>query len=196
MNDAFRDHYGFVDRPLDEQLEQIRHAMDRPDFDPALWWHVYDGEQPALFLTARDSVEDRVAGFEAGGDDYLVKPFSMDELVVRVRALCRRAGTSSPAIVQIGDLEVDQARARVRRAEVLLSLTAKELCVLQVLAINVGNVVSRTELIEHCWDELTDPMSNTVDVHIASVRRKLGDPLMIETVRGLGYRLDEPGAIF
>ena len=151
---------------------------------------------PALFLTARDSVEDRVAGFEAGGDDYLVKPFSMDELVVRVRALCRRAGTSSPAIVQIGDLEVDQARARVRRAEVLLSLTAKELCVLQVLAINVGNVVSRTELIEHCWDELTDPMSNTVDVHIASVRRKLGDPPMIETVRGLGYRLDEPGAIF
>ncbi len=145
---------------------------------------------PALFLTAKDAVADRVAGFDAGGDDYLVKPFAMEELVARVRSLCRRAATMLPARITVGDLEYDQARAEVRRAGVLLPLTAKELCVLGRLAAGRGRVVSRSELIEHCWDELTDPMSNTVDVHVASLRRKLGDPPLIHTVRGAGYLME------
>lgn len=146
---------------------------------------------PALFLTARDAVQDRVDGFEAGGDDYLVKPFAMDELVVRVRSLCRRAQSASPTVLVVGDLEVDQARAEVRRGGILMPLTAKELCVLSMLAASPAAIVSRSELIEHCWDELTDPMSNTVDVHIGSLRRKLGRPRLIHTVRGAGYLLEE-----
>lgn len=146
---------------------------------------------PALFLTARDAVEDRVAGFEAGGDDYLVKPFAMAELVARVRNLCRRAESSAPAIMRIGDIEIDQGRAEVRRNGVLLPLTPKELAVLGLLAAHSDTIVSRSELIDACWDELTDPMSNTVDVHVASLRRKLGSPQAIRTVRGAGY-LFEP----
>ncbi len=152
-----------------------------------------EGSVPALFLTARDSVADRVAGFEAGGDDYLVKPFAMEELVVRVRNLCRRGFVAAASVLRVGDLEYDQARAEVRRAGILLPLTAKELCVLGLLTIGRGRVVTRTELIEHCWDELTDPMSNTVEVHVAALRRKLGDPPLIRTVRGAGYLLEEPG---
>jgi DNA-binding response OmpR family regulator len=145
---------------------------------------------PALFLTAKDSVTQRVEGFEAGGDDYLVKPFAMEELVVRVRRLARRAVTESPVLLRVADVEIDQARAEVRRGGVLLPLTAKELAVLVELAVAGGSVVSRSHLIETCWDEMTDPMSNTVDVHVASLRRKLGEPALIHTVRGLGYRLE------
>lgn len=144
---------------------------------------------PALFLTAKDAVSERVDGFEAGGDDYLVKPFAMEELIVRVRRLCRRSVDETPLILTVDDLEVDQARAEVRRGGVLLTLTSKELAVLVELASRPGVVVSRTQLIETCWDEATDPMSNTVDVHIASLRRKLGDPALIHTVRGLGYKV-------
>jgi len=144
---------------------------------------------PALFLTAKDAVSQRVDGFEAGGDDYLVKPFAMEELIVRVRRLCRRSVDETPAILSVADLEVDQARAEVRRSGILLTLTAKELAVLVELVSRPGIVVSRTHIIETCWDEMTDPMSNTVDVHIASLRRKLGDPVLIDTVRGSGYRM-------
>ena len=147
---------------------------------------------PALFLTAKDAVADRVAGFEAGGDDYLVKPFAMEELVARVRSLCRRRREVRPAIVTVADLVFDAPRAEVRRGGVLLPLTNKETCVLSMLAARRGTVVTRTDLIEHCWDEMTDPMSNTVDVHIASLRRKLGDPPLIRTVRGVGYVLEAP----
>ena len=145
---------------------------------------------PALFLTARDAVEDRIDGFEAGGDDYLVKPFALDELVVRVRALCRRRESLAPARVVLGDLVVDRARAEVRRDGVLLPLTTKEQAILEQLADHVGTVVSRSHLIEHCWDDLHDPMSNVVDVHLSSLRRKLGEPSPIRTVRGQGFLLD------
>lgn len=147
---------------------------------------------PALFLTAKDGIQARVDGFEAGGDDYLVKPFAMEELIARVRRLCRRSIDETPVLLEIGDLIVDQAGAIVRRDGVLLSLTAKEFAVLVELASRPGVVVSRSHLIETCWDEMNDPMSNTVDVHIASLRRKLGDPPMIETVRGAGYRVASP----
>ncbi|MEM9564004.1 MAG: response regulator transcription factor [Actinomycetota bacterium] len=153
-------------------------------------WRRSGDPTPVLFLTARDAVADRVDGFEAGGDDYLVKPFALDELVVRVRALCRRADRSGPPVIEIGDLVVDRARAEVRRAGILLTLTAKERCLLGFLADNPDRVVSRTELIEHCWDDANDPMSNVVDVHVGSLRRKLGDPPPIRTVRGVGFVLD------
>jgi len=144
---------------------------------------------PALFLTAKDGIQARVDGFEAGGDDYLVKPFAMEELIARVRRLCRRSVDETPVLLAVGGLIVDQARATVRRDGVLLPLTAKEFAVLVELASRPEAVVSRSHLIETCWDEMTDPLSNTVDVHIASLRRKLGRPPMIETVRGVGYRI-------
>ena len=150
-----------------------------------------DGDTtPALFLTARDAVEDRIDGFEAGGDDYLIKPFALDELIVRVRALCRRRETSAPTTITIGDIEIDRAKAEVRRDGVLLPLTAKESGILEQLVTHVDTVVSRTHLIEHCWDDAHDPMSNVVDVHVSSLRRKLGDPSPIRTVRGQGFILE------
>jgi DNA-binding response OmpR family regulator len=144
---------------------------------------------PVLFLTARDQVTDRVDGFAAGGDDYLVKPFAVPELVARVRSLCRRSGTVRPPVHRLGDLEIDTARRQVRRGGVLLVLTAKEFAVLEVLAAQEDQAVPRAELIEKCWDELTEPNSNVVDVLMSQLRRKLGDPAVIHTVRGVGYRL-------
>lgn len=149
---------------------------------------------PVLFLTARDSLADRVAGFEHGGDDYLVKPFAMAELTARVMALCRRVGAGRPSVLRHDDLEVDCARQQVRRAGVLLSLTAKEFAVLEYLIARPEQAVSRTELIEHCWDTSTDPMSNVVDVVVRRLRAKLRGPELIHTVRGHGYRLARPVA--
>lgn len=145
---------------------------------------------PVLFLTARDSVEDRVDGFEVGGDDYLIKPFAMDELIVRVRSLCRRRGSTSLPVLTIDGLEIDRSRAEVRREGVLLPLTGKERCILTQLAASPDQTVSRSDLIEHCWDEHHDPMSNVVDAHVASLRRKLGQPNPVRTVRGVGFVLD------
>lgn len=147
---------------------------------------------PALMLTALDGERERVAGFEAGADDYVPKPFSTAELVLRVRALCRRRGTATPAILRFGDVELDAARREVRRAGVLLTLTPKEFAVLEMLLTRYPSVVSRTALIEHCWDEAADPSSNVVDVIIGQLRRKLGDPPLIVTVRGAGYALGQP----
>lgn len=144
---------------------------------------------PVLMLTALDDVRDRVDGFEAGADDYVSKPFYTTELVQRVRALCRRGGVTHPAVLRAGDVEMDTARREVRRSGVLLILTPKEFAVLEMLMARDPAVVSRTDLIEHCWDELADPASNVVDVIVGQLRRKLGDPAVIATVRGAGYRL-------
>ncbi|MGF1431820.1 winged helix-turn-helix domain-containing protein [Kitasatospora sp. LaBMicrA B282] len=146
---------------------------------------------PVLLLTAMDSVHDRVAGFEAGADDYLVKPFAAAELVARVRNLCRRP-TPRPVELRLGDLELDLPRRRVTRGGVLLSLTAKEFAVLELLMVQAECVVTRTRLIESCWDEQSEPMSNVVDVLIGQLRRRLGAPDPIRTVRGVGYRLVDP----
>lgn len=146
-------------------------------------WHT-----PVLFLTARDSVADRIAGFDHGGDDYLVKPFSVAEMAARVHILCRRTA-GRPSILRVADLEVDCARRAVRRGGVLLTLSDKEFAVLEYLAIRPGEAVTRTDLIEHCWDDSTDPMSNVVDVVVKRLRRKLREPELIHTVRGRGYRL-------
>ncbi len=147
---------------------------------------------PVLFLTARDTVADRVAGFASGGDDYLVKPFSVAEMAARVHALCRRAD-GRPSVLRHADLEIDCARRAVRRAGVLLTLSDKEFALLEYLAIRPDQVVSRTDLIEHCWDASADPMSNVVDVVVKRLRRKLGQPELIHAIRGRGYRLGAYG---
>ncbi|ANN15929.1 DNA-binding response regulator [Amycolatopsis orientalis] len=146
---------------------------------------------PALMLTAMDTVGDRVGGFADGADDYLVKPFAFAELAARVGALCRRTEQPRPPVLRAGGLEVDTARKRIRRDGVLLSVGAKEFAVLELLMVRAGQVVSRAELIEHCWDEQADPLSNVVDAVIAQLRRKLGAPV-ISTVRGAGYLIDGP----
>ncbi|HTW18678.1 MAG TPA: response regulator transcription factor [Mycobacteriales bacterium] len=141
-----------------------------------------------LMLTAAGDVEDRVEGLELGADDYLGKPFAFHELIARVRALGRR-GPGSPAVVQRGDLIVDRARHRASRAGMPLTLTRKEFGVLERLAAADGAPVSAEELLEHVWDAHADPFSNTVTVTVARLRRKLGEPPLIETVVGVGYRL-------
>ncbi|MER8012012.1 response regulator transcription factor [Streptomyces sp. NPDC094149] len=150
---------------------------------------------PVLCLTALHSLQDRVDGFTFGVDDYLAKPFAMPELVMRLRSLTRRAPERLPVFLRCADVELDVARREVRRAGVLLSLTPKEYAVLQQLLVHQDRVVDRSHLIEHCWDEMADPVSNVIDAVIAGLRRKLGTPPLVHTVRGQGFRLGEaPGA--
>lgn len=145
---------------------------------------------PVLCLTALHTLDDRVDGFRLGADDYLPKPFAMVELVMRVGSLARRAAGRLPAYLRHGDVELDEARREVRRAGVLLSLTPKEYAVLRHLLVHQGAVTTRSALIEHCWDEMADPMSNVVDAVMAGLRRKLGEPPVVRTVRGHGFSLE------
>ena len=149
-------------------------------------------QMPVLLLTARDGLGDRVRGLDAGADDYLVKPFDFPELLARIRALLRRPGRRQSVTLEAAGILLDPAAHRVTRHGVLLPLTAREFALLHVLLDRVGDVVSRTELLDSVWDEAYDGVSNVVDVHIANLRRKLTGPGMddpIETVRGVGYRL-------
>jgi two-component system OmpR family response regulator len=147
-----------------------------------------DGWQvPVLFLTARDTVLDRVNGL-AWGDDYLVKPFAVAELVARVRSLCRRSETPSTPVLRWAELELDTVRHEAHRGGTLLTLTAKEFVILERL-LSAGAPVSRAELIAAAWDEFVPPASNVLDVLIAQLRRKLGPPPLVHTVRGFGYVL-------
>ena len=145
-------------------------------------------EARILMLTASGTVEDRVEGLNLGADDYLSKPFAFSELVARLRALGRRSPASAPVLTR-GDLVFDRARRRVSRGGRPLSLSRKEMGLLEVLLVADGAVVSAEEFLERVWDEHTDPFSNTVSVTLARLRRKLGDPDIIETVVGIGYRL-------
>jgi DNA-binding response OmpR family regulator len=141
-----------------------------------------------LMLTAASAIDDRVDGLELGADDYLPKPFALAELVARVRVLSRRA-PAPPPVLRCADLTVDCARHRAHRGERLLSLTRKEFGILEMLLIADGAMVSAEELLEHVWDASTDPFSNIVSVTLTRLRRKLGDPPLIETVIGKGYRM-------
>jgi len=141
-----------------------------------------------LMLTAAVGVDDRVDGLELGADDYLGKPFAFTELVARVRALARRA-PSAPPVLRHGDLTVDRARHRASRGFRSLSLTRKEFGILEMLLAADGALVSAEELLEHVWDASADPFSNIISVTMARLRRKLGDPPLIETVVGKGYRV-------
>ena len=141
-----------------------------------------------LLLTAASTVTDRVDGLNLGADDYLTKPFAFAELVARVRALARRAPAAPPVTIQ-GELVLDRARRLASRAGRPLSLTRKELGVLEELMIADGGVVSAEQLLERVWDENADPFTRTVTVTVARLRAKLGEPELIETVVGSGYRL-------
>lgn len=153
------------------------------------------GDEPPriLMLTARDSLDDRVAGLDDGADDYLVKPFQFAELAARVRALLRRDAGRSGAILTVGSLELDAARHRATRHGQPLDLTAKEFALLRYLMLHSGQVLTAERLLEHVWDEHADPFTNTVRVTVSNLRRKLGDEQPIETVVGSGYRLTENG---
>ena len=148
---------------------------------------------PVLVLTARGDLAERVAGLDAGADDYLAKPFAFTELLARVRALLRRGAQALPAILRVGDLEIDPARFSVRRGETPVVLTAKEFAILEYLARHVGELVTRSQLLEECWDRNYDGLSNLVDVYVSRLRRKIalpGRPLLLHTVRGAGFILD------
>ena len=145
----------------------------------------------ALVLTARDAVQDRVAGLDAGADDYLVKPFHFAELVARLRALGRR-GTEEGTTVRVGELTMDLAAHRAWRGATELDLTAREYSLLRYFMVHPGAVLSAEELLEHVWDAHADPFTTSVRVILSRVRRKLGQPPLIETVTGAGYRLVTP----
>jgi DNA-binding response OmpR family regulator len=142
-----------------------------------------------LMLTAAGAIEDRVEGLTLGADDYMAKPFAFAELVARVRALVRRAQPSLPPVLVAGDLSLDCAQRIARRRGNRLELSPKELAVLELLLASGGAVVSAEELLERVWDEAADPFSNVVKVTVSRLRRKLGDPPLIETVPHAGYRI-------
>jgi DNA-binding response OmpR family regulator len=147
-----------------------------------------------IMLTASGSVADRVEGLSLGADDYLAKPFAFDELVARVRALARRSTPVTPPVLRAGDLELDPARRTVTRAGEPVELTRKEFGVLEVLLAAAGSVVSSEELLERVWDEHADPFTTTVRVTVMTLRKKLGEPGIIDTVVGSGYRVPAAGA--
>jgi two-component system, OmpR family, response regulator len=152
---------------------------------------------PVLMLTARDAVEDRVAGLDTGADDYLVKPFAFAELLARLRALIRRGDPERPNVLQVGDLTLDPAAREVRRSGEEIQLSAKEFSLLETFMRRPGEALSRLHLLEHAWDFAYENRSNVVDVYIRHLRRKIDEPFgrrSLETVRGVGYRLRGDGA--
>lgn len=206
----------FVVRGLSEEGYTVEHAADGPSawvrlqqssWDLILldWWLPgEDGLQilkrfrqknrvtPVLFLTARDAVQDRVAGLDAGADDYLTKPFAFEELLARVRALLRRPSQSNAATLEYQDIQVDLQTQRATRNGHHLDLTAKELLLLIYFMRNPRKVLTRTRIYETVWNESFDGLSNTLEVHVKELRRKLEahGPRVIQTRRGLGYVLD------
>ena len=151
---------------------------------------------PVLFLTARDSVDDRVAGLDVGGDDYLVKPFSFPELLARLRALTRRGAVERPVVLEVGSLRLDPASHKVWRGDTEIELSAKEFTLLEVFMRSPGKALSRVDLLERGWDMAYETRSNVVDVYVRYLREKIDRPFgchSLETVRGVGYRLRAPG---
>jgi len=149
---------------------------------------------PVLMLTARDAVEDRVAGLDAGADDYLTKPFSFAELLARLRALARRGAVERPAALEVDDLRLDPASRRAWRGDEEIALSPKEFALLETFMRRPGQVLSRLQLLEHAWDFAYENRSNIVDVYVRYLREKVDRPFgrkSIETVRGAGYRLRE-----
>ncbi len=174
--------------------------LNMPDLDGlevcnSLRTSSFQGITPrVLMLTARDTIEDRIQGLDVGADDYLVKPFSFDELAARVRSLLRRDSGGMGSVIEIGSLMVDTSRHIAKRGERFLELTSKEFTLLRYFMAKPGQVISQSELLDHVWDEHADPVTNTVRVTVGTLRRKIsvGDEIdLIETVVGSGYRLLE-----
>ena len=206
----------FLVRGLREEGYQVEHAADglagwmalqRGEWDLVLldWW--LPGEDgidllrrfrqksrttPVLFLTARDAVPERVTGLDAGADDYLCKPFAFDELLARVRALLRRPDQSSAFLLEYGDIRADLGSQRVTRGGAQVELTAKEFALLALFLRHPGKVLTRTRIFDAVWNEHYDGLSNTLEVHVKELRRKLEafGPRIIQTRRGRGYVLD------
>ena len=150
---------------------------------------------PALFLTARGEISERIEGLELGADDYVAKPFDMAELVARVKALVRRSASQPAGLLRVGDLTLDLMRRHVTRGTRRIELTPREFGLLEFLARTPGRVVSRTQIIEKVWEYHFDPGTNVVDVHVARLRRKLGEggePDLLHASRGVGYKLEAP----
>lgn len=146
---------------------------------------------PVLMLTARDAVPDRIRGLDAGADDYLVKPFNLDELLARLRALIRRTSGEASSVINLESVTIETAGKTISKDGKTVSLTAREYVLLEYLALNRGRVVSRAELYEHLFDSEEDTLSNLLDVHVSNLRKKLGAEL-IATRRGLGYLIPIP----
>lgn len=145
-----------------------------------------------LMLTAADRLDDKASGFESGADDYLTKPFAMRELVLRLRALARRSSSAAPPVREFGDVRLDPFRREVYRGGRYVALTRKQFAVLEVLVSAAGGVISAETLLERAWDENADPFTNAVRITISSLRKRLGEPWVIETVPGVGYRMSDP----
>ena len=153
---------------------------------------------PVLMLTARDAVEDRVRGLDGGADDYLTKPFSLAELLARLRALVRRGPIERPSVLAVGDLQLDPASREVRRGDVEIELSAREFALLETLMRRPGQVFSQLQLLEAAWDLGYEQRSNVVEVYVRYLREKIDRPFgvsSIETVRGVGYRLRRDGGV-
>ena len=145
---------------------------------------------PILMLTAADRLDDKASGFELGADDYLTKPFALQELVLRLRALDRRRAHNRPPVREISGLRLDAFRREVYRNGRYVALTRKQFAVLEILIAAEGGIVSAEELLERAWDEHADPFTNAVRITISGLRKRLGEPWLIATVAGIGYRID------
>ena len=209
-----------MSRLLKRGLEEEGHAVDLAADGPEGWWLAtenryaaivldvmlpgFDGFElclrlraagvwpPVLMLTARDAVDDRVRGLDAGADDYLVKPFSLLELAARLRALARRDDRARPAVLAVGDLKLDPASKRAWRAGTELRLSPKEFALLELFLRHPGVVLTRSQILDAAWDFAYDGSSNVVDQYLTYLRRKIDTPFRrhdLETVRGMGYRL-------
>ncbi|MBX3563198.1 MAG: response regulator transcription factor [Sphingomonas sp.] len=179
-----------------EQYDAIILDLGLPEIDGLTVldrWRKEGKATPVLVLTARDSWSDKVAGLDAGADDYVAKPFQTEELIARLRALIRRSSGNASAELTAGDIRLDTRSGKVTKAGEPVKLTAQEYKLLSYLLHHKGKVVSRTELIDHIYDQDFDRDSNTIEVFVTRIRKKLGAEI-ITTIRGLGYSLDEPTA--
>ncbi len=201
--DVANDAHGALDRLMLNPYDLVTLDLSLPDLDGREVCRLirtdarYDPSTRVLMVTARDEVADRVAGLDDGADDYLVKPFALAELSARVRSLLRRETTGEDAILEVSQLVLDTATRSVTWAGSPIDLTTKEFALLRYFMVNVGAVLSQERLLEHVWDEMVDPFTNTVRVTVGTLRRKLSaatDEALIETVIGAGYRLIDPSA--
>lgn len=198
--DVANDGHGALDRLAVNAYDLVTLDLNLPDIDGREICRIirsderFDAETRVLMLTGRDSVDDRVAGLDDGADDYLVKPFALRELSARVRTLLRRESSGSDAVLTVGGLELDTARRVVTWSGTPIDLTTKEFALLRYFMSHPGEVISQERLLEHVWDEMVDPFTNTARVTVGTLRRKLqavSGQAHVETVIGAGYRLIE-----
>lgn len=201
--DVANDAHGALDRLMLNPYDLVTLDLTLPDIDGREVCRLirtdsrYDPSTRILMVTARDEVADRVAGLDDGADDYLVKPFALAELSARVRSLLRRETIGDDAVLEVARLRLDTARRTVTWDGIPIDLTTKEFALLRYFMSHPGSVLSQERLLEHVWDEMVDPFTNTVRVTVGTLRRKLSsatDQPLIETVIGAGYRLIDPRA--